>query len=177
MKDDSTILITLAIHFGILSLLAIGGGNSAVPEMHRQAVDVAHWMTDREFADLFAIAQAAPGPNFLLVTLIGYSVAGLAGALVATLAMCGPTCVIAYYVGRTWDRFRDARWRIAIQAGLVPISVGLIASSGLILSRAADHNWIAFAITAATAAMAYATRLNPLLMFAAAGALGFIGLV
>ena len=71
----------------------------AVPEMHRLAVDVHGWMTDRQFADLFAIAQVTPGPNVIIVTLIGYHVAGVAGRVVTTLAMCGPTCLIAYYVG------------------------------------------------------------------------------
>ena len=84
-------------------------------------------MTDRQFADLFAIGQAAPGPNIIVVTLIGYQAGGLAGALVATSAMCGPTCVITYYVSRTFDRFKDAHWRIVVQAGLVPVSVGLFA--------------------------------------------------
>ena len=53
--------------------------------MHRVAVDVQHWMSDKQFADLFAISQLSPGPNVLIVTLIGYSVAGIAGALVATV--------------------------------------------------------------------------------------------
>jgi len=74
-----------------MSLFAAGGANAAIPEMHRVAVDVQNWMTDKQFADVFAISQMAPGPNVLIVTLIGYSVAGVAGALVATLAMCGPT--------------------------------------------------------------------------------------
>ena len=81
----------------------------------------------------------------MIVTLIGYHVAGLTGALVATLAMCGPTAVLAYFLGRTWDRFKDAPWRIAVQAGLVPISVGLVGASAIVLTRAADHNWVAVA--------------------------------
>ena len=112
-----------------MSLFAIGGANSAVPEMQRVAVEVEHWMTARQFSDIFAIAQVTPGPNVIIVTLIGYHVAGLVGALVATLAMCGPTCVFAFYVGRVWEGFKDAPWRGAIQAGLLPISIGLIAAS------------------------------------------------
>ena len=115
MKLDT--LGTLAAHFALLSLFAIGGAMAVVPEMHRQAVDVSHWMTDRQFADLFAIGQAAPGPNIIVVTLIGYQAAGIPGALVATFAMCGPTCVITYYVSRTFDRFKHAHWRIVLQAG------------------------------------------------------------
>ena len=76
-----------------MSLFAVGGANSAIPEMHRIAVDVQHWMNDKQFADIFAISQLSPGPNVLIVTLIGYSVAGIAGALAATVAMCGPTAI------------------------------------------------------------------------------------
>ena len=111
---------------------------------------------------MFAISQAAPGPNVMIVTLIGYHVAGFAGAMVTTLAMCGPTAVLAHFLGRTWDRFKDAPWRMAVQAGLVPISVGLVGASAIVLTRAADHNWVAVVITVATAATAYWTRWNPL---------------
>ena len=122
MKDDAGTLLTLAGYFAVMSLFAIGGANSAVPEMQRVAVEVERWMTARQFSDIFAIAQVTPGPNVIIVTLIGYHVAGFTGALVATAAMCGPTCVLAFFVAKVWDRFKDARWRIAIQAGLVPVS-------------------------------------------------------
>ena len=176
MKSDD-ILITLAVQFAIMSLLALGGANAVVPEIHRQAVELGHWMTDRQFADFFAISQAAPGPNVMIVTLVGFHVAGLAGAVVTTLAMCGPTAVLAFFFARAWDRFKDAPWREAIQTGLVPISVGLVGASAIVLVRAADHNWMAVAITVATAATAYWTRINPLFVFAIAGALGLAGLV
>jgi chromate transporter len=177
MKSDGGILLTLAGNFALLSLFAVGGANAAVPEMHRVAVELQRWMTDRQFADLFAIAQLSPGPNVIIVTLIGYQAAGLAGALVATLAMCGPTCLFAFYMGRTWDRFREARWRNVIQSGLVPVSIGLLAASALILALAADHNWVAGAVTAATATFGYFTRLNPLWLFVAAGLIGLTGYI
>jgi chromate transporter len=170
-------LWTLFSLFAVLSLLAVGGANAAIPEMHRVAVNVMHWMSDKQFADMFAISQLSPGPNVIIVALIGFHVAGLAGAAVAIAAMCGPTCVLAYFVGRTWDRFKNARWRIAVQAGLVPISLGLIGASGFVLARAADHNIYAALITVATAATAFRTRANPLWLFAVAGALGFARLV
>jgi chromate transporter len=168
-------LTALAGYFALLSLFAVGGANAAIPEMHRVAVDVMHWMSDRQFADMFAIAQVSPGPNIVIVTLIGYHVAGFAGAAVATTAMCGPTCLMAFFVSRVWDRFKDAPWRIAIQAGLVPLSLGLIAASAFVLARTADHNVYAGLITAATAAVAFFTRVNPLWMFAVAGVLGLSG--
>ena len=177
MKDEVGTLTTLAGYFALMSLFAIGGANSAVPEMQRVAVEVERWMTDRQFADIFAIAQVTPGPNVIIVTLIGYHVAGLAGALVATLAMCGPTCVFAFYIGQVWERFKDAPWRVAIQAGLLPISIGLIAASAFVVASVAAHNFVAVAVTLATAIVTYTTRLNPLWIFGAAALLGLAGLL
>jgi chromate transporter len=102
-------------------------------------------------------------------------VAGFSGAGVATVGMCGPSCLLAFFVARVWDRFKDAHWRIAIQAGLVPVSLGLIAASAFVLARASDNNIYAGIITALTAAVAFATRINPLWVFAAAGVLGLSG--
>jgi chromate transporter len=175
MKLD--VLGTLAVQFAILSLFAVGGAMAVVPEMHRQAVEVSHWLTDRQFADLFAIAQAAPGPNIIVVTLIGFQAVGIPGALVATAAMCAPSCLITYFVSRTFDRFKDAHWRIVVQAGLVPVSVGLFAAGAFVVARAADRSLVAVAITLVTAAVAYRTRFNPLWLFAVAGLLGYLGLV
>ncbi len=171
------ILGTLASHFLVLSVLAFGGANAVIPEIHRDAVEVSHWMTDQQFADLFAISQASPGPNILIVALVGFQVAGVAGAFVATAAMCGPTCLFVYFAGRVWNRFRHARWRIIVQVGLVPVSIGLIAAAALVLARAADHTWVAVLITLGTAALAFLTRIHPLWMFAGAGLLGLAGLV
>lgn len=177
MKDEGTMMLTLAGNFALMSLFAIGGANSAVPEMQRLAVDVEHWMTDRQFLDIFAIAQVTPGPNVIIVTLIGYHVAGLLGALVATLAMCGPTCVFAFYIGKVWERCKDAPWRAAIQQGLLPISIGLIAASAYVVASVAVHNLAAVLLMLGTAAVCYATRLNPLWIFGIAAVLGLIGIV
>lgn len=172
---NSSPLTTMFGYFALLSLFAVGGANAAIPEMHRIAVEVMHWMSDRQFADMFAIAQVSPGPNVIIVALIGFHVAGLAGAAVATTAMCGPTCLLAFLVARVWDRFKDAHWRIAIQTGMVPLSLGLIAASASVLARTADHNVYAGLITAATAAVAFFTRINPLWIFVAAGIMGLSG--
>jgi chromate transporter len=85
----------LALNLVVLSFLAIGGVAPILPELHRQVVEVEGWMTSQRFTDLFAIAQASPGPNFLVVSLVGLDVAGWPGAVAATLAICGPTCVLA----------------------------------------------------------------------------------
>ena len=168
---------TLIWTFALMSLFAVGGANSAIPEMHRIAVDINRWMTDRQFADVFAISQLSPGPNVLIVTLIGYSVAGVLGALAATLAMCGPTALLAYYVSRLMARSSTSRWPAIIQAALVPLSIGLMAASALILARTSDNSWVALLITIVAALLATATRLSPLWMMAVGGLLGFAGVI
>jgi len=177
MNSEANPISTLIWTFGLMSLFAVGGANSAIPEMHRVAVDVQHWMNDKQFADVFAISQLAPGPNVLIVTLIGYSVAGVAGAVVATLSMCGPTAILAYYVSRLLQRSSHSRWPAIIQAALVPLSIGLMGASGLILALTSDRTWIAGLITATAAVLAFATRLNPVWLLMAGGALGFAGVI
>jgi chromate transporter len=174
MKTADT-LVALAVQFTGLSLAAFGGANAVIPEIHRQAVDVDHWMTNQDFAALFAIAQAAPGPNFLVVTLVGWKAAGLAGALVATAAMCGPSCILTYWVAKAWDKYRETAWRSAIGAGLAPVTVGFVGSSAYVLVRAADTGWKLAIVTAVSAGVAYFTKLNPLWCLLAAGVLGVAG--
>ena len=177
MNSDANPLLALASTFALMSLFAVGGANSAIPEMHRVAVDVQHWLTDKQFADVYAISQLSPGPNVLIVTLIGYSVAGVAGALAATLAMCVPTAVLAYYVSRLLGRSSHSRWPAIIQAALVPLSIGLMGASGLILAQTSDRTWPAALFTVAAAGLAFATRLNPFWMLLAGGCLGFAGVI
>ena len=101
MNEQGNPIATLVWTFGLMSLFAVGGANSAIPEMHRIAVDVHHWMTDKQFADMFAISQLSPrterADRHADRVFRG---GGLFGALAATLAMCGPTAVLAYYVSR-----------------------------------------------------------------------------
>ena len=173
---SAALLWTLGWRFVLMAFLAIGGANAVVPEMHRQVVAVERWMSSAEFATLFAIANAAPGPNVLIVTLVGWRVAGLSGALVATVAMIVPTSLLAYYVVRIWDRLKEAPWRGPVQDGLSGVTIGLVAASGYLLSEATGTSWGLVAVTAATAALSYATRINPLWAFGAAAAVGAAGL-
>lgn len=173
----SPVLLELALQFLTLSLLSIGGANAVIPEMHLRAVEIEHWMTDADFSQMFALSQAAPGPNVLIVSLIGWKVAGISGALVAMGSMCGPSSLLAYWVAHAWDRFRDAPLRTALQRALAPVTVGLILASGCVLTRATDHAWPAYTVTGATLAAVLATRLHPLWMLAAGAILGALGLV
>src|SRR5713226_7524332 len=95
-------ILSLITFFSALSILSIGGSNSVVPEMARQTVEIEHWLTAAQFTDLFAISQAAPGPNNLIAALIGFKVAGFWGALVAQLAVMLPAASLMLVVSRIW---------------------------------------------------------------------------
>jgi chromate transporter len=160
-----------------LSLVAFGGVGAVLPELRRRGVDVEHWITDAEFAQLYALAQATPGPPILIVTLLGLRAAGYPGALVATAATIVPTSLLVFAVARIWDRFAGSAWRTAIQRGLAPITAGLLAASAFVLVRTVDRSVTAVLITAAVAIVATRTRVDPLSVFAVAAVLGFLGLV
>ena len=171
----SASLLQIAATFASLSLVAIGGANAIVPDIHRRIVETLGWMDDRTFANLFAIAQTAPGPNVLIVSLIGWHVAGMSGLLVATLAMIVPSSLLAYGASRLLTRFAGTRTVVAIQRGLVPITVGLILAGGVVMGRAADHGALSFAATLLTALYVFASDWNPLWALAAAAAASLLG--
>jgi chromate transporter len=170
-------LTQLAAVYGQLSLLAFGGTNAILPEMQRQVVDVHRWMDAREFAALFALAQAAPGPNMMVVSLVGWRVAGFWGALVTTGAIAAPSSLLTLLVSGVWYRFRDAPWRKAVQAGLAPVTAGLIMASAALLIESTTVDWTAAVVTAGSGVLFIFTKLHPMLILAAAAAAGAIGLV
>jgi chromate transporter len=172
MTATPDVLWEIAWRFSALSLLAIGGINALLPEFHRITVDVEGWMTSAEFADLFALAQLAPGPNAMVVSLLGWKVAGVLGAFVATVAVCGPSSLLCYFAMRRWERIGDARLRGIVQSALSPIAIAMIVASGFTLARAADRSVGALVLTVvATAAIAF-TRSNPVWILAAAAVAG-----
>jgi chromate transporter len=170
------ILISLIVIFAELSLLAFGGGNTVLPEMRRQVVDVHHWMTNQQFAALFALAQAAPGPNLMIVPLIGWNVVGLPGLLVSALAMFVPSSFITCVVLHIWQRFKAHRLRSIIQVGLVPVTAGLVAASAIVITETLAHSWPLLAIAVASAALTLATRVHPIILLAAGALIGLTGL-
>ena len=175
--DGEGRLGAIALHFALLSLVAIGGGNAILPELQRFVVDVHHWMSDGEFAELFAIARASPGPNILIVTLLGWKAAGIAGAAVATAAICGPTSLMTFAIARLWRRLADAAWARAVEQGLAAVTLGLVGASGYVLTLAADSSFLAFALTAVTATAVAGTRLNPFWLVGGAALIGALGLL
>jgi chromate transporter len=164
-------LLQLAGLFGVLSLLAFGGGAGVIPDMQRAAVNTHHWLTAREFLDAFAISRAAPGPGSLIVVLIGQKAAGLAGAAVAFVAMFVPSCLIVFLVARGWHRAAQAPWRATIERGLAPVAVGMTFATGIALMRGTESGLLPWGITvASTAAFAF-TEIHPIALLAAGASL------
>jgi chromate transporter len=169
--------LQLCLLFGGASLMSIGGGNSVVPEVELQAVGTYHWLTSGQFADLFALAQAAPGPSILIMTLVGYSAAGVLGAVLATVAMVLPAALLVLVFARLWTRVQMSPWRSAFEHGLAPVAVGLIAASGIIVARGADHTLAQYVLTALATAVFCTTKVQPVLVVGLAGLVGWLGLV
>ncbi|TDT93485.1 chromate transporter [Azorhizobium sp. AG788] len=168
-------LLSLFVIFAELSVLAFGGGNTILPEMQRQMVDVHHWMTAQQFSAMFALAQAAPGPNMMIVPMIGWRLAGLPGVLVTSLAKFGPSSLITAFALHLWERFKDRPWRRHIQQGLVPVTVGLVAASAALIAEASVQNLTLALIAGASALAVLKTRAHPLAVLAASAAIGLTG--
>lgn len=172
MLDHENVYVALLFNFMLLSLMAVGGANVLLPEMHRFAVEGRHWMTSREFSELFALAQAAPGPNVLFVSVIGWKAAGVMGACVAMLAICGPSTLLTLVVAHYLERFRAAPWRITLQKALAPVAAGLIITSGLVLVRSAGHSALALAVSGAVVLISMRYNPNPLWFIGGGAILG-----
>jgi chromate transporter len=170
-------LLQLSLLFLQISLLAFGGANTILPELQRQVVDVHHMMTPHTFAALFALAQAAPGPNMMVISLIGWHVAGLSGAIVTTVCAVAPSSVVTFLVARVWYRFRDSPWRKAVQKGLLPVTAGLLLSSAALLIKATTLDWSLGLLTAAVTVLLLTTRIHPMLVLGGAAVLGAVGVV
>ena len=168
-------LLRLAGLFGLLSMLAFGGGAGVIPDMQRAAVDRYQWLTAGEFLDMFAISRAAPGPGSLIVVLIGLKAAGLAGAAVSFVAMFAPSCLAVHAVARTWHNAARSRWRLLLEQALAPVAVGLTFASGLALMRGTEHGWLPWVVTSIAALLFSVTEINPILLLLAGAAVMLLG--
>ncbi|WP_137124739.1 chromate transporter [Roseomonas sp. HF4] len=163
----------LVVGFGAISLVSVGGGIAVLPEMHRLVVEVHGWMDSADFARRFALAQAAPGPNVNVVGLFGWHVGGLAGLVTAVLAMTLPTSFMAFGFSRLRARLAGRAWLRVVERGLVPIAVGLIGASGLILAQGTATGWVPVLLTAASAIFVWRTDFSPLWVLGAGAVVGF----
>ncbi len=168
------VLMTLALVFTQLSVLAFGGGNAILPEMQHQVVNIHHWMSAEQFSSLFAMAQAAPGPNMMIVPLIGWHVAGPAGLLVTSIAKFGPSSMITVYALKFWQRFKDHPFRSRFEQALKPITVGLVLVSAWMIAHASAQNNILVMIVILTTLLGLFKRIHPLWVMLLGAGLGIV---
>jgi len=157
--------------FAYLSLLTIGGGMSAFPEMKTLAVEVYHWLTFPQLIHFFSVGQLAPGPN-MMVAAIGEWVAGPLGALLVVIAFFLPTALITFSVGRLWNRLEGWPWRDVIQSGLAPVSIGLLLSGSLTVAKGAVTGWLTAFVAVAVFGLLLRTRINPAILIFGSGLIG-----
>jgi len=170
MRDD--VPLALIAVFVPFSLVSIGGGTSILAGIQHQAVDVHHWVTSREFVDLFAISRAAPGPGSMLTTLIGWHVGGLAGALIATLSLFVPSSLLCYGVAAVWRRHRGKRWHSALEQGLTPVGIGLILAGALSILSLSGGGALSYGLAFGSAALlTWRPKVHPLLLFVLGGSI------
>lgn len=166
------LLLTLAIVFTQLSLLAFGGGNAILPEMQHQVVEIHHWLTATEFSTMFALAQAAPGPNMMIVPLVGWHVAGPAGLMVTSIAKFGPSSVVAVLALKFWEKFKDHSLRARFEKALKPITVGLVLVSAWIIADAAAQNLLLIGIVIIATLLSMFKKIHPLWVMAFGAVVG-----
>jgi len=167
----------LARVFALLSVLAVGGGVAVLPEMERLTVGQHHWLTSDAFVDVYGLGQLAPGPNMLMVTVIGYRVAGVLGALVVGIAFFLPSSLLTFGANRLWHRVQGSPWQTAVQRGLAPITIGLMCSGVVTLAKVALVNVTTVLIAAAVLVILLRRHVNPGLLIVASGLLGWLVLV
>jgi chromate transporter len=168
------LLLSMAFHFALISLFAIGGGVSMlIPQIHQEFVLQYHWLDERSFAELLAVSQAAPGPNFLLIPLIGFRVASWAGAGVSIVAFLVFPVTISLFIGRLLHQ-HDNEWIARFRRAFRPITGGLWIASGLVVAAATDRGIIPVAITVGVAALSLAFDISPLWWCIAAGIAGAV---
>ena len=168
----------ILVYFAKLSLLAVGGANATVSQMHRDIVG-AGLLTDAAFAEGWALAAAAPGPNVLFVVVLGWSFAGWAGLVGALVGFLGPALVLTWFVAGIAGRLHHNPVMAALRAGLVPIAIGLSMATGLVTAGAAARGTAgematALAITAGAVLFMWYSPRSPVWALAGGGVLGLL---
>lgn len=180
--------LSLFAHYLMLSLLSVGGAISTSPEMQRYLVENNHWLSQDQFSESIALAQAAPGPNVLFVALMGWHVgmntgstaAALFGVAVTMLGMLLPSTVLTYTAAQWSHRNRQLRAVRAFKLGMAPVVIALMLSTSWILASAgakAPAHWPLWLLTVASGIVIWRTRVHMLWMLAAGALLGWLQLV
>jgi chromate transporter len=166
----------LASIMGVLSVFSFGGANAILPQMHADVVEHQHWLTSEQFARFWALGGLVPGPTLTVGSLIGFAVAGIAGAAVATVALFVPAGLIVYALASGWDRLRDNPWRNRIAAAIAPVVLGLVWAGCVPLARGAIDGLPTVLIAVVVGVLLLVTRINRAAIVLAAGVVGYVWL-
>jgi chromate transporter len=167
------LLLEMAWHDAIFSLFAVGGGVSIlIPPLHAQFVTTDHLIDQRQFAELLAVSQATPGPNFLLIPLIGWRVAGWQGAAVGMSAFLVLPVTITFFAGR-WLHGRDNPWIARFRRAFRPITGGLWIASGIVVAMTTDHALVPVCVTLGVLAISLIVDISPVWWCVIAGIAGY----
>jgi chromate transporter len=162
--------------FSYLSLLTVGGGMAAFPEMKTETVDIHKWLTFPQLIHFYSVGQMAPGPNMMMIIPIGDWAAGPLGALVVVVAFFGPTALLTFIVGRLWDRLEPWPWRLSIQRGLAPVSVGLLLAGCFTMAKGTIFGVATAAIAVGVLLILLQYKLNPALLVLGGAVIGYLSL-
>ncbi len=179
------VYLELLWSFFQIGLFSIGGGYAAMPLIQHQVVDVHPWLTMNQFADIMTIAEMTPGPIAInCATFVGIQVAGIPGAIIATVGCVLPACVIVLLLATIYYRFRGLSLVQGVLKGLRPAVVAMIASAGLSLLILAVYgqrtipaellglDWAAVGIFAAAFFVLRKWKPSPVWVMLGAGAAG-----
>jgi chromate transporter len=169
-------ITSLARVFAYLSLLTVGGGMAAFPEMKFLTVDVHRWLTFPQLVHLYSVGQMAPGPNMMMIVSIGEWAGGFLGALVTVIAFFGPTALLAFVVARLRKRLERWRWRPSIQQGLAPVSIGLLLAGSFTMARAAITGLETATIAVGVLLILLRYKINPALLLVGSAIVGIFSL-
>jgi chromate transporter len=164
----------LARVFAYLSLLTVGGGMAAFPEMKTLTVDVHGWLTSEQLVHSYSVGQLAPGPNMMMIVPIGDWAGGPLGALIVLIAFFGPTALLTFIIGRGWARLETWPWRKSIQQGLAPVSIGLLLAGCFTLAKGAIFGLETAAIAVVVLLILLQTKVNPAALVLGAAVIGVL---
>jgi chromate transporter len=160
--------------FSYLSILTVGGGMAAFPEMKLLTVDVHKWLAFPQLIHLYSVGQMAPGPNMMMIVPIGQWAGGLLGAVVVLIAFFGPTAVLTFAVARTWKKLEKWPWRTSIQQGLAPVSIGLLLAGCFTMARGAILGVETAAIAVGVLLILLQYKVNPALLVLGGAVVGVL---
>ena len=158
--------------FAYLSLLTIGGGMAAFPEMKILTVEAHQWLTFPQLIHLYSVGQMAPGPNMMMIVPIGEWAGGVLGAIAVVLAFFGPTAVLTFIVGRLWNKLEKWPWRRSIQQGLAPVSIGLLLAGCFTMAKGAIFGLETATIAVVVLLILLNYKINPALLILVGAVIG-----